>query len=214
MSYGKATADPTTAHDVRPLSHPWLRCALRLARPIQAGGAASVAVLSEEGYRQFRRHGHAHVASGCAPASVVRFVDERFADLVASADPEGCLALFHAPWPDLPVVLDSHVSGTTASLELRIPPDLRALRGHFASLPIVPGVIHVAWALHFARTELGVPAVLEGMDHVKFRRIVQPGLVLHLSVTKDRNHGGIAFRLGAAEEVFSSGRLLLEHGDD
>lgn len=172
----------------------------------------AVAVLSEPGYRQLRRQGHAHVAAACAPAGAadVRFLDAQHADTLHEASLDRCLALFTAPWPDLPVVLGRESTATAAHVELRVPPDLRALRGHFAALPIVPGVVHLAWVLHHARTELGVSAAVTGMDQVKFRRIVQPGHRLTLSITLDTQRGSVSFRLGTADELFSGGRLVLE----
>lgn len=142
----------------------------------------------------------------------MRLVDEQLAGALETTDAGGCLALFAAPWPDLPVVLDQDVAAAAARFELRVPPDLCALRGHFASLPIVPGVVQVAWALHFARAALGATAALSAMDHVKFRRIVQPGHRLTLSITPDARPGSLSFRLGMGDELFSGGRLFLEGG--
>ena len=172
-------------------------------------------MLSEEGYRQLRRHGHAQAATACHPlaAAEVRFLDAGLEREVAGADEDRCLALFGAPRPDLPVVLDREVDAGTVRVGLRVPPDLRVLAGHFAALPIVPGVIHVAWALHFARTDLGVTGALAGMDQVKFRHIVQPGHRLTLSVTRHPQRGEISFRLGTADTLFSGGRLVLEARD-
>lgn len=171
-------------------------------------------MLSEEGYRQLRRHGHAHTAAACAPAAAgdVRFLDAGLAAAVDDEDADRCRALFAAPWADLPVLLDREVTATVAHVELRIPPDLRALRGHFPMLPVVPGAVHLAWVMHFARADLGVGGALAGMDQVKFRRIVQPGHRLILSITLQPRRDGLAFRLGTRDELFSSGRLFLDGG--
>ena len=168
-------------------------------------------MLSDEGYRHLRRHGHAQAAAACGPvvAADVRFVDAGLEREVAGADEGRCLALFGAPRPDLPVVLGYGVDAGTVQVELRVPPDLRALAGHFAALPIVPGVIHVAWALHFARAHLGVRGALAGMDQVKFRHIVQPGHRLTLSASWHPQRGELSFRLGTADTLFSAGRLVL-----
>jgi len=172
-------------------------------------------VLSEEGYRQLRRHGHAQAATACGDvaATDVRFVDAGLEREVAGADENHCLALFAAPRRDLPAVLHREVDAGAVRVELRVPPDLRALAGHFAALPIVPGVIHVAWALHFARADLGVTGALAGMDQVKFRHIVQPGHQLTLTVTWHPQRGELSFRLGTADTLFSGGRLVLEARD-
>ena len=86
------------------------------------------------------------------------------------------------------------------------------MRGHFPTLPIVPGAVHLAWAMHHARADLGAGGALAGMDHVKFRRIVQPGHRLILSITLQPRRDGLAFRLGTRDELFSSGRLFLDGG--
>jgi hypothetical protein len=161
-----------------------------------------------------RRRGHDHVAASCAPAAAaaIRFLDLRHAEEIASAPPGHLVGLLLAPPPDLPVVLRRDVDAASVHVDLRVPPDLRALRGHFAALPIVPGVVHLAWALHFARADLGVTTALRGMDQVKFRRIVQPGHRLVLSVTLAPQRDILSFRLGRGDELFSAGRLYLDTG--
>lgn len=141
---------------------------------------------------------------------MVRFVDEQLAATVSAADAAACLALCEASWPRLPVVLGRRTADRQATVALRVPPDLDALRGHFASLPIVPGVVQVAWALHFGHAELRTTTVLAGMDHVKFRRIVQPGHRLVLSVTWEPHRSSLSFQLGTRDELHSSGRLFLD----
>lgn len=108
------------------------------------------------------------------------------------------------------MVLERRTAAQQATVGLRVPPDLDALRGHFASLPIVPGVVQVAWALHFGHAELRTTTVLAGMDHVKFRRIVQPGHRLVLSVAWEPHRSSLSFQLGTGDELYSSGRLFLD----
>lgn len=137
-------------------------------------------------------------------------MDEQFAEKVSAVDAAGCVALWEAPWPRLPVVLERRTAAQQATIALRVPPDLGALRGHFASVPIVPGVVHIAWALHFGHAELRTTTALTGMDHVKFRRIVQPGHRLVLSVTWESHRSSLSFQLGTRDELYSSGRLFLD----
>jgi len=164
----------------------WVSVSRHVVLSPPRSGIAVLAVLSRPGLQALRRHGHAHVADRCAPgvpAAQVRLVDMALAAGLARADDAGLLECFDAPWPRLPVLTGSVAaspSGVTA--HLRIPPDLHALRGHFAAMPIVPGAVQVGWAIDFARQLLGVSGDFVGLDATKFRRIVQPGHLVELAL--------------------------------
>jgi 3-hydroxyacyl-[acyl-carrier-protein] dehydratase len=73
-------------------------------------------------------------------------------------------------------------------------------QGHFPSRPIMPGVLIVeamgqTAGVVVAKTlnleESGGLIYFMSMDNVRFRKLVEPGDVLHLHVTKDRNRGNV-----------------------
>ncbi|KAB2840154.1 MAG: AMP-binding protein, partial [Burkholderiales bacterium] len=55
--------------------------------------------------------------------------------------------------PHWPEVMARRREGETLVLQLRVAPELDFFAGHFPSQPILPGVMQVHWAIHFARLE-------------------------------------------------------------
>lgn len=196
-----------------PSGHAWLKAIRVFQPPLTAAGPAAIAVLSDAGLKALRRSGHAAVAAACVPP--VAPVRVRFVDPVVAIDSASCAetalpGLYDAPWPELPVILGCEPAGELrARFRLRIPPDLRALRGHFPDLPIVPGAIHVGWALALARRAFGLPGSLLGIPAVKFRRIVQPGHELSLSLEWQVERRLLSFSLASGSGPHSAGRLVM-----
>jgi hypothetical protein len=196
-----------------PSGHAWLDAARVFQPPCPHAGLAAIAVLSDAGLRALRRSGHAAIAAACVPSVAparVRFVDPTAAIDIASCAETALPGLYDAPWPELPVILGCEPAGELrARFKLRIPPDLHALRGHFPDLPIVPGAIHVGWALVLARRAFRVPGSLSEMPAVKFRRIVQPGHELSLSLEWQEERRLLSFSLASNSGPHSAGRLVM-----
>jgi hypothetical protein len=196
-----------------PSGHAWLDAARVFQPPCPHAGLAAIAVLSDAGLRALRRSGHAAIAAACVPSVAparVRFVDPTAAIDIASCAETALPGLYDAPWPELPVILGCEPAGELrARFKLRIPPDLHALRGHFPDLPIVPGAIHVGWALVLARRAFGLPGSLLGIPAVKFRRIVQPGHALSLSLEWQVERRLLSFSLASNSGPHSAGRLVM-----
>ncbi len=178
---------------------------------IVADHSAMMGVLSEAGMCTLRRHGHAAVAGACAsglPAGNVRFVDvsERHA-LETASEPE-LATLYSAPFPARPVVMASRSEeGQTATLELRVQPDLACLRGHFPALPVVPGAVQLGWALEFGAEFLGSASSMRACLSVKFERIIQPGRSLRLLVASEVGTSMLRVEYWSALGRHSSGRI-------
>jgi 3-hydroxyacyl-[acyl-carrier-protein] dehydratase len=73
-------------------------------------------------------------------------------------------------------------------------------QGHFPAKPIMPGVLIVEAMGQTAGVVVAKTMELEknkglvyfmSMDKVRFRKLVEPGDVLHLHVKKDRTHGNV-----------------------
>jgi 3-hydroxymyristoyl/3-hydroxydecanoyl-(acyl carrier protein) dehydratase len=56
----------------------------------------------------------------------------------------------------LPVELHAEQQGDTLTLRLHVVADLFWFRGHFPTLPILPGVAQLDWALHYGLTRLAI----------------------------------------------------------
>ena len=94
-------------------------------------------------------------------------------------------------------------------LTLRVPENLGCLDGHFPDLPVVPGVVQIRWVIEAARPLLGGEAILERVEALKFKKILQPGDVFRLRVEVSVSADALNFRLWNEERLFSSGRWLV-----
>lgn len=69
-------------------------------------------------------------------------------------------------------------------------------QGHFPNRPVMPGVLiceamaqAAAILAHISRGDMDKVFVLTGLDHVKFKRTVEPGDQLRLEITSLRHRG-------------------------
>lgn len=176
-----------------------------------------IGILSETGLRRLWREGHAAVAAACAPALPardVRFLDDSERHALETATAPGLAALYSAPHPRRPVILGSrNGEGRVATLELRVPPDLDCLRGHFPALPVVPGAAQLGWALEFGAELLGTATTMRACSLVKFERVIQPGRLLHLRIEAENGASILRFEFSSALGRYSSGRIETVRAD-
>ena len=67
-------------------------------------------------------------------------------------------------------------------LALRIPEGLAYFAGHFDEIAVVPGVVQIQWAVHYARHYLGVTGTFSQMEVIKFKELLLPGQCLEVTV--------------------------------
>ncbi len=109
----------------------------------------------------------------------------------------------------LPRVLSEQRQATKLRLELAIPAELECFAGHFPQHPILPGVVQLAWAVHFASERFGCAPAYQQMAGIKFQRVIGPDQHLALELDLDADSKELAFRYTDADGVYSSGRLRL-----
>jgi 3-hydroxymyristoyl/3-hydroxydecanoyl-(acyl carrier protein) dehydratase len=114
----------------------------------------------------------------------------------------------------LPYVLESQIDANICTLTLRVPVDLDYFRGHFAGVPVVPGVVLIRWAEYFARQQLGITGICRQLEGIKFKRLVRPETILQLTLTHRPDTGKLLFDYTDANTDISSGRLVFEVADD
>ncbi|MFV8782823.1 AMP-binding protein [Microbulbifer sp. SA54] len=98
-----------------------------------------------------------------------------------------------------------------AKVTLRIPHSLPCLPGHFETAPVVPGVVQIDWAVHFARSLLGVCGAFAGMENIKFKQLLVPEEQAELELIFDQEKQRLHYRFFWESEEFSSGRLSFQH---
>jgi len=112
----------------------------------------------------------------------------------------------------LPEILAHEVLNDGIMLTLRIPENLAYFIGHFDNIAIVPGVVQIQWAVHFAKECLRLDKVFSHMEAVKFKELLLPGQSLHLSLHYDAGAGKLTFRYQSETAEYSSGRIYF-HDD-
>ena len=103
-----------------------------------------------------------------------------------------------------PFVLDAEQSGREWSAELVFDRDARYFEGHFPGIPVLPGVVQLGMARHFAELFLRRPIALRTVKKIKFTHVITPGAKVRLTLEK-RGEGEVAYKYTKGEHVCSSG---------
>lgn len=117
------------------------------------------------------------------------------------------------PRPTAALIDGEHAGDDGAlALALRLPLDLDCFDDHFPTLPVLPGVLQLQWALAFGAQRFGTPRACRRMEMLKFQNLLRPGdrplLRLRHDAAAHRLH--FAYLLGGIEA--SSGRFAWEGG--
>ncbi len=108
---------------------------------------------------------------------------------------------------ELPQVLHKEVADDSAHVELDIRSDLGWFAGHFPGHPILPGVVQLAWAVHFSSEIFGCGPEVRAIEQLKFKRPIGPGRHVTLRLTRRIADDAVSFEYRDAHTSFSSGNL-------
>ncbi|WP_130620037.1 hypothetical protein [Dyella amyloliquefaciens] len=122
--------------------------------------------------------------------------------------------LLAQPRPTEAELLGEQVDGDGATLSLRIPVDLQQFDTHFPQLPIVPGVLQLAWVLARSAERFGTPTTCRRVEMLKFQRPLRPGDEVQLSLRRDAAQARMHFHYARNEVEYSSGRLQWTRADE
>tara|TARA_R110000850_G_scaffold129510_2_gene249454 strand:+ start:2218 stop:3909 length:1692 start_codon:yes stop_codon:yes gene_type:complete len=159
----------------------------------------------------------AHLSHHLEPIAIPRYW--RFVDALPS-NAQGKLdrALINRLFADLdnhkiPRWLGEQRPGADSCLlTLEVPERLIFLEGHFDEYPLVPGVVMVQWAIECANDCFAELGEFQGIERLKFQRVLQPGARFTLQLT--RRDDGIAFTIESHEGRHCAGQIRLQasHG--
>tara|TARA_R110002096_G_scaffold190214_3_gene371261 strand:- start:13583 stop:13957 length:375 start_codon:yes stop_codon:yes gene_type:complete len=111
----------------------------------------------------------------------------------------------------LPEVLSIRTQKTELTqviLSLYIPKQLEYFDGHFPNQPILPGVVQVHWAIHFAREELGVTGQVLRLEKIKFHSVILPDSHLALSLQWNEEKLYLDSLYTTNQKKYSAGRIV------
>lgn len=112
-------------------------------------------------------------------------------------------ALFRAP--ELPQIESENRDGDRVEFALLLQPELRWFEGHFPEQPILPGVAQLHIATVLAERVWGIEFPGHDMSRVKFRRVMQPGERVSLSLV--RRERRLDFQYVSGGEIVASGTV-------
>jgi acyl-coenzyme A synthetase/AMP-(fatty) acid ligase len=85
-----------------------------------------------------------------------------------------------------------------------------AFDGHFPGTPILPGVVQLQWAVHWARDCFGVGTPVARIEVLKFQQVIPPGTVVSLALQWNEGKRTLGFRYESPAGHHASGRVVFK----
>ncbi|WP_286272173.1 ApeI family dehydratase [Thalassotalea hakodatensis] len=103
------------------------------------------------------------------------------------------------------VIDDSEVSITLVADE-----NIDYFKGHFPQASILPGVVQLDWAIHYAREHLAIAdSAVRNLEVLKFQEVITPNMKVTLLLTLKSAHK-FTFKYISTKGTHASGRIVLE----
>lgn len=107
----------------------------------------------------------------------------------------------------LPTIVGQRQDAERSELEILVEPRNPWFEGHFPQFAILPGVVQIGWAEHFARTLYGFNTGVSVLEQVKFKRPILPGARLTLVLKPDMPAQRLRYEYRDADTSYSTGTL-------
>lgn len=108
----------------------------------------------------------------------------------------------------LPDVVTTRRDGGCSEVEIVVPADSAWFEGHFPSHPILPGVVQIGWAVHFAALMHDFDSAVRILEQIKFKRPIGPGACLVLRLEPSADRGKLRYDYRDGDASCSSGTLV------
>jgi 3-hydroxymyristoyl/3-hydroxydecanoyl-(acyl carrier protein) dehydratase len=107
----------------------------------------------------------------------------------------------------LPQVLARRDGSGPMELDIEVQAGNPWFEGHFPQFAILPGVVQIGWAVHYAHELYGLGPDVTSMDQIKFKRPILPGARITLTLKPDAAARKVRYEYKDAEHNYSSGTL-------
>ncbi len=107
----------------------------------------------------------------------------------------------------LPRILARRQDASHSELDLEVSADCPWFEGHFPIQTILPGVVQIGWAVHFACELHGLQPNVSALEQIKFKRPILPGARLTLHLTPDAGGRRLRYEYRDATTSYSTGIL-------
>ncbi|GGJ99010.1 AMP-binding protein [Pseudomonas matsuisoli] len=203
------------------LQHPWVAdTRLGVVHTNRAFLGALVA-LSEQGLQALRNGGRraltealrSHLSGHCEALALPRrwrLVGQLPSNSQGKLPQRDVDALLAAERTRQPERLSLEQQDDEWKVTLAVPLDLAHFSGHFATTPILPGVVQVDWVMSLARELMPLPPRFGGLEVLKFQQLVRPGDHILLTLRFDTERSKLYFTFHNGEATCASGRIVLE----
>jgi len=95
----------------------------------------------------------------------------------------------------------------TISARVTVSADSPWFDGHFPDDPILPGIAQLSMVADLVSGTDAKGMVMGNLSRVKFKKIVRPGVLLDISVTKGNKKGHYMFRITSDGDEVCSGMM-------
>ena len=195
------------------LQHEWIADAHCALHP-QQRRIAVWAALNAAGIAALREHGRAavadalkrHLAAAQDKTALPRYW--RFADtLPRNAQAKIAAADFQAAFTTPQTAPQWHETEPNVFAG-RVPLDLTYFGGHFASFPLVPGVVELQWARDLAaRYPWGRQSVAR-VENLKYQQFIRPHDEVSVALQYDAGKNKLTFKITGNDKPCAAGRIV------
>lgn len=203
------------------LRHPWIADAHCSLHP-RHRRIAAWAALTGEGIAALREQGRAavidalkrHLAQSQDTAALPRYW--RFADtLPRNTQAKIAAADFQTAFTEPQTAPRWTQQSTNGDGEIlftgRVPPDLVYFGGHFATFPLVPGVVELQWVLDLAARQPWGNRPAVRVENLKYQQFVRPGGDIAVTLKYDADKDKLSFKINRSDGTpCASGRIVFE----
>lgn len=111
-----------------------------------------------------------------------------------------------------PNILNYTQDENCVTIDFFLQADIIYFKGHFPDSPVLPGVVQIHWAVHFAKKFFNIAGHVKNSPSIKFMNILSEKQKVTLKIEKSEDHSYISFIYFDDSQIYSKG-CLYYHGD-